>query len=75
MMLRTMMSRGRKRMMLRRMMLRYAEEGVEDDDTEDADVQEEEDRSQDRAAWLVRACAVEMHLDMSQEPFYAEIFR
>ena len=43
-----------------------------DDDTEDADVQEEEDRSQDRAAWFVRA---EMHLDMSQEPFYAEISR
>jgi len=49
------------------------EEEEEDDyDTEDADV-EEEDRSQDRTARFVRACAVEMHLDMAQEPFYAEI--
>ena len=36
---------------------------------------EEEDRSQDRTARFVRACAVEMHLDMAQEPFYTEIFR
>ena len=26
------------------------------------------------AARFVRACAVEMHMDMSQEPFYAEIY-
>ena len=24
---------------------------------------------------FVRACAIEMHMDMSQEPFYAEIYR
>ena len=26
------------------------------------------------AARFVRACAVEMHMDMSREPFYAEIY-
>ena len=38
----------------------------EEDDTEDADA-EEDHRSQDRAACFARACAVEMHLDISQE--------
>ena len=28
---------------------------------------------QDRDAQFVRACAIEMHMDMSQEPFYARI--
>ena len=46
-------------------------EEEEDDDTEDADV-EEEDRSQDRAARFVRAGAVEMHFNVSQEPLYTE---
>ena len=36
---------------------------------------EEEDRSQDRGPQFVRAFAVEMHMDMSQEPFCAEISR
>ena len=49
-------------------------EEEEDDDTEDADV-EEEDRSQDRAARFVRACTVDMHLEISQEPFYTEIYK
>ena len=49
-------------------------EEEEEDDTEDADA-EEEDRSQDRAACFVRACAVEMHFNISQEPFYTEIYR
>ena len=58
--------------------------GEEEDDVEEeeydnagnADVEEEEeDRSQDRAAHFVRACAVETHMDISQEPFYAEIYR
>ena len=49
-------------------------EEEEDDDTEDADV-EEEDRSQDRAARFVRACTVDMHLEISQEPLYTEIYK
>ena len=44
------------------------------DDDDDDDVQEE-DRSQDRDPHFVRACAVEMHLGITQEPFYAEIYR
>ena len=47
---------------------------VEEDDTEDADA-EEEDRSQDRAACFVWACAVEMHVNISEEPLYTEMFR
>ena len=42
--------------------------GEENDDVEDDYVQKaEEDRSQDRDAQCVRACPVEMHLDMSEE--------
>jgi len=48
-------------------------EEEEGDDVEDNDV-EEEGRSQDRALRFVRACAVEMHMGMSQEPFYADIY-
>ena len=48
-------------------------EEKEEDDTEDADV-EEEDRSQDRAACLVRACAVGMQVNISQEPLYTGIY-
>ena len=33
------------------------------------------DANQSRGQNFVRACAVEMHMDMSQEAFYAEIFR
>ena len=50
------------------------DDDVEEDDVEEDDV-EEEDRSQDRDAHFVRACAVEMHMDMSQEAFCAEIYR
>ena len=50
------------------------EEEEEDDDLKDDDV-EEEDRSQDRYPHFARACAVKMHLDISQEPLYAEIYR
>ena len=32
-------------------------------------------RFQDREAHLVRACAVEIHMDMSQEPFCVENYR
>ena len=32
-------------------------------------------RSQDREAHSVRACAVEIHMDMSQEPFCMEIYK
>ena len=46
----------------------------EDDDVENDDV-EEEDRSQDLGPHLVRACAIEMHLNTSQEPLYTEIYR
>ena len=49
------------------------EEEEEDDDVEGDDV--EEDRSQDREADFVRACAVETHMDMSQEPFCVYIYR
>ena len=35
----------------------------------DGDV-EEKDRSQNLGAHFVRACAVEMHLEISQEPFF-----
>ena len=45
------------------------EEEEEDDDTEE----EEENRSADRGARFARAFAVEMHLEMSQEPLYTEI--
>ena len=50
------------------------EEGEDEEDVEEDDVGEE-DRSQDREAHLARACAVEMHMDMSQEAFCAEIYR
>ena len=36
---------------------------------------EEENWSQNREAHFVRACAVETQMDMSQEPFYVEIYR
>ena len=49
-------------------------EEEDDDDTDDADV-EEGDRSQDRAACFVRACAVEMQVNISQEPFCTETDR
>ena len=54
---------------------------MEDDDVEkeeDEDVEEdrveEEDRSQDQGPHCVRAwaCAVEMHYNISQEPFYTK---
>ena len=57
------------------------DEKVEDDDVEkeeDEDVEEdrveEEDRSQDQGPHCVRAwaCAVEMHYNISQEPFYTK---
>ena len=51
------------------------EEEEEEDDYVEEDNVEEEDRSQDRETHLVRACAVEMHMDMSQEAFCAEIYR
>ena len=54
------------------------EEEDDDDDDDDDDVEEEDveekDRSQDREAHLLRACAFEMHMDMSQEAFCAEIY-
>ena len=36
---------------------------------------EEENGSQDRETHFVRAGAVEMHMDISQEPFCVEIYR
>ena len=63
------------------------EDDVENDDVENDDVEEEErmilrmlmrrmeeDPSQDRAACFVRACAVEMQVNISQEPIYREIY-
>ena len=47
---------------------------VEDDDVEDDDVEEEEeDRSPDCDPQFVRACAVEIHMGKTHEPFHAEI--
>ena len=43
-------------------------------DVEEDDV-EEEDRSQDREADFVRACAIEMHMDIAQGTFCMEIYR
>ena len=45
----------------------------EDDEVEENDV-EEEDRSQDREAHFVRACAGNMRMGISQEPFCMEIY-
>ena len=45
-------------------------EDVEEDEHEDVEV---EARSHDRNTDFARACAVEMHLDMSEESVYAEI--
>ena len=45
------------------------DDDVAEDEVEDDDV-EEEDRSQDRDQQFVRACAIEMRLDISEEPFY-----
>ena len=50
-----------------------AEEG-EDDDVVDDDVEEEEDRSQDQDPHFLRACAVEMHLEVLEKPFCARIY-
>ena len=50
------------------------EDEEEDDEVEDGDV-EEEDRSQDRDPHFAGACAVEMHLNIPQEPFCARIYR
>ena len=48
-------------------------EEEEDDDVEDDDVKhndvEEEGRSQDQGPHFVRACAGEMHFNISQDPF------
>ena len=51
-----------------------AEDEVEDDDVaedevEEDDVEDDDAAPQTCAARLVRACAVEMHMDMAQEPF------
>ena len=54
-----------------RKMMKWTQE--KDDDVEEEDV-EEEDRSQSRDTRFVRACAIETHMDISQEPF-VEIYR
>ena len=58
------------------------DEKVEEDDVEkeenenvEEDDDEEADRSQDRDPHFVRACAVEMHLDISQEPLSGKMPR
>ena len=48
-------------------------EKEENDDVGHDDV-EEENRSQDRGPYSVRACAVEMHVNMSQEPVPTKIY-
>ena len=47
---------------------------VEEEEEEEDDV-EEEDRSQDRLAHFLRACAVEMHTGISQDPFCIILYR
>ena len=57
--------------MSRMMMSRGEDDDVENndiDEEEDDDVEEEE-RSQDSDARFAQACAIEMHMDMSQEQF------
>ena len=44
-------------------------EDEEEDDAAENDDVEEEDRPQDRDPHFVQACAVDIHLDISQEPF------
>ena len=51
------------------------EEEEDDGVEEDRDDVEEEDRSQDLDPHFVRACAVEMHLDISPESLAARIYR
>ena len=46
----------------------------EDDDVENDEV-EEEDRSQDLGPHFVRACAVKMHVNNSEEALHTEIYR
>ena len=49
------------------------DDDVEDDYVEHDDV-EEEDRSQDLGPHFVRACAAQMHINMSQETFFLRKF-
>ena len=42
---------------------------------DDQDDVEEENRSQDGEAHFARACAIDMRMDMPQEPFGVEIYR
>ena len=66
-------------MMMLRMMMMIDDDEDDDDEDEDDDVGvvdvEEEDRSQDRGPHFVRACAVEMHFNISEEPLHTEIYR
>ena len=68
-------------MMMVMMMMMRMDDDVEADEVEDGDVEDvedvdgEEDRSQDRGPHFVRACAVEMHVNISQEPLFTEIHR
>ena len=45
----------------------------EDVDVEEDDVEEEDRWAQNADIHFVRACAVEMHFNMSQEPHHTEI--
>ena len=48
----------------------------DDDDDDDADVSddvEEESLSQDLGPHIVRACAVDLHINMLRKPFHTEI--
>ena len=47
---------------------------AEEEEEEDDDV-EEENQSQGRKAHFVRACAIETHMDISQDPFCVGIYR
>ena len=66
-----MLRKMRWRLMMLRMM---RSRGEEDDDVKNDDV-EEEGRSQDRDPHFVRARAVEMRVDISEEPLCARIYR
>ena len=47
----------------------------EDVDVEEEDIEEEDRGAQNADIHFVRACAVEMHFNMSQEPHHTEIYR
>ena len=46
-----------------------------DDDNDDGDGDEDDNVADDRGPHFARACAAEMHVDMSEEPLDARIYK